>query len=124
MMEHGEYPRRVIALDTDNQRLERQTGMRITQDMLILAFNRYVAACTRCGLLKDGQEVHLSFGSPTNGTRFRVNVLSENGGLGYSPAGESHLGQTKTEAYKILSDRTSVLDDVNRHNMQLRKVQP
>ena len=76
------------------------------------AFSRYVLACERLGLVTPGTELHLSHGSKINGIAFRVNVVTEFGGLDHPPAGEAFLGFTKGEAFEKLADRARVLEDV------------
>lgn len=88
--------------------------MTITQRNLEAAFRRYVKACHRLGLVPEGETIGLEYGSKAKGQCFRVYTTKPRSGQDRPPAGPMHIGMTKREAFDLLADRASVLEDVAR----------
>ena len=88
--------------------------MTITQRNLEAAFRRYVKACHRLGLVPEDETIGLTYGSKANGQCFTVYTTKPRSGQERPPAGSMNIGMTKREAFDLLADRASVLEDVAR----------
>ena len=88
--------------------------MTITQANLQAAFQRYVKACHRLGLVPEGETIGLAYGSKKYGQTFKVYTGTAETGQSAPPAGSMNIGMTKAEAFDLLADRASVLEDVAR----------
>ena len=78
------------------------------------AFGRYVKACHRLGLVPEGASIGLEHGSKTFGQSFKVVTIDPDTSERHPPAGGMHIGMTKREAFELLAERASVLEDVAR----------
>ena len=86
----------------------------ITERHVEAAFQRYVKACHRLGLVPEDASIGLQHGSRAKGQCFRVYTTKPRSGQDRPPAGPMHIGMTKREAFDLLADRASVLEDVAR----------